>query len=251
MWMAKADLKYTCNNCRRMGIIARDDVRFEQVGGDERSMGASILFQFNWEAHCECRSLIYFEVDIHEYPIGMLNGVFSRSDTAELSLPAFEVVVPLYYLTDDQLDEIDSELRQLMEAVRQDPRLLREVEPHQFEEIVAELFRGAGYEVELTARTRDGGKDIIAINRDSLGIGTKIFVECKRYSDTNPVGVDIVRQLYGVHSTKDGANKSILVTTSRATSGALDYVRKSVPSEWHLDIVDYDRLVGWLNTYGR
>lgn len=55
---------------------------------------------------------------------------------------------------------------------------LRVIDRRQFEELIAELFVGFGYEVELTRRTRDGGKDIVAIKRRE--VNTKYLIECKR-----------------------------------------------------------------------
>src|SRR5713226_7587905 len=43
------------------------------------------------------------------------------------------------------------------------PHELKRIGHRQFEELVAELFRGFGYDVELTKRTRDGGIDVIAV----------------------------------------------------------------------------------------
>jgi HJR/Mrr/RecB family endonuclease len=39
-----------------------------------------------------------------------------------------------------------------------------------FEEFVAELFHEFGYEVELTKRTRDGGRDVIAIREAEAAV---------------------------------------------------------------------------------
>ncbi|WP_257969288.1 restriction endonuclease, partial [Vibrio parahaemolyticus] len=37
---------------------------------------------------------------------------------------------------------------------------MREITPREFEEVVSEIFRSKGYEVDLTQRTADGGKDV-------------------------------------------------------------------------------------------
>lgn len=71
------------------------------------------------------------------------------------------------------------------------------MDPRKFEELIAELLRAKGYEVELTPRTRDGGFDILAIKKGDLGSALTL-VECKRYAETNKVDVGIVRGLYGV-----------------------------------------------------
>jgi CRISPR/Cas system Type II protein with McrA/HNH and RuvC-like nuclease domain len=58
------------------------------------------------------------------------------------------------------LQEISDEL---IRYLARHPHLMRNLDPRKFEELVAELLRDKGYEVELTPRTRDGGLDIIAI----------------------------------------------------------------------------------------
>ena len=101
----------------------------------------------------------------------------------------------------------------------------------------------------IAQRTRDGGKDIIAISRNSLGIDTKFFIECKRYAKYNKVGVDIVRSLYGVHGTKSSPNKSILATTSTFTTGAIDFAQKEVKSEWERSLKDNKDIIQWIRDY--
>ena len=53
-------------------------------------------------------------------------------------------------------------------SLKRDPSQLCEIDRRVFEELVAELFDGFGYAVELTARTRDGGRDMIAVGQKDL-----------------------------------------------------------------------------------
>jgi len=110
-----------------------------------------------------------------------------------------------------------------------------------FEEIVAELFRKEGFEVELTQATRDGGVDIIAISR-RMNIWQKMIVECKRYAPQNKVGIAVVQRLLGV---KDQlrANKAVVVTTSSFTK---DAQRIAHARFWDLDLKSYGDVIDWL-----
>ena len=85
---------------------------------------------------------------------------------------------------------------QLIAYFRRQPDHLYSLLPRDFEELIAELFSGLGYSVELTQRTRDGGRDVVAIN-DSV-VKNKYLIECKRYKRDATVGVELVRQLHGV-----------------------------------------------------
>ena len=68
--------------------------------------------------------------------------------------------------------------------------------PEEFEISVCTLFNAMGYNLSVTKRTRDGGIDL---DGRGWGLGQpRVVVQCKRYSD--PVGVSVVRELYGVVS---------------------------------------------------
>jgi hypothetical protein len=57
---------------------------------------------------------------------------------------------------------------ELIRYLAMHPEIMHELEPRQFEELIAELFSRMGYVVELTNRTRDGGKDICALKKRSI-----------------------------------------------------------------------------------
>lgn len=132
----------------------------------------------------------------------------------------------------------------LIKLLAQHPELMYQLESRKFEELVAELFANKGYHVELTPRTRDGGKDIYAIKKDSIAPSLYV-VEAKRYSKTNKVGVEIVRGLYGVKNA-ERATAGIIVTTSSFTKDALDFAS---PLKYELSLKDFDYLKKWLENY--
>ncbi|MBM9510331.1 restriction endonuclease [Actinacidiphila acididurans] len=91
----------------------------------------------------------------------------------------------------------------------EEPDLLA-MDPLEFEELVAELFRAMGMQAVTTVRSGDGGVDVDALDPDPIR-GGKIAVQVKRYRNT--VNPGYVRDLFGtVQST--GANKGVLITTS-------------------------------------
>jgi restriction system protein len=99
-----------------------------------------------------------------------------------------------------------------MQYFRQHPNELYKLDPRNFEELVAELFQGFGFDVELTAQTRDQGRDVIAIAHKPANI--RFLIECKRYAAERAVGIAPVQRLLGV-VTSEQATKGILVTTAR------------------------------------
>ncbi|MFP8961670.1 restriction endonuclease [Streptomyces nanhaiensis] len=93
---------------------------------------------------------------------------------------------------------------------------LYEMDPVEFEELVADLFRAMGMQAVTTSRSGDGGVDVDALDPDPIR-GGKIVVQVKRYRNTVPPSA--VRDLYGtVQST--GANKGVLITTSSFGPGS-------------------------------
>lgn len=130
----------------------------------------------------------------------------------------------------------------ILTLAKNNPSILYSITPREFEELVAEIFDRQGFNVELTKATRDGGKDIVAI-QSSMGINLKYIVECKRYAKDNKVSLDVVQRLYGVKMAEN-ANKAILVTTSSFTKDASKFASQHC---WDLSLKDKSDLISWLN----
>jgi restriction system protein len=64
---------------------------------------------------------------------------------------------------------VESTNCELLARLSRDPREFWAISPRKFEEIVAELLKGLGYEVELTPFSGDGGFDMYAARSDAVG----------------------------------------------------------------------------------
>ncbi|WP_084651512.1 restriction endonuclease [Ottowia thiooxydans] len=149
-----------------------------------------------------------------------------------------------------QIIQVESDIRvingRLLEAIQRDSNAIHALTPRQFEEFVAELMEKRGYKVDLTKATRDGGKDLIIAN--NLDIGNFIYyVECKKYSPTNPVGVNLVRELAGTVLT-DRVTAGIMVTSSYFSPDAIKF---SNQIKHQLSLIDYIKLKEWINKCGQ
>lgn len=133
-----------------------------------------------------------------------------------------------------------------IELLKQDISRIHTIDRFEFEAVTAELIRQKGFNVELTQKTRDGGIDIIGI-ANMLGIPFKLFVQCKRNDPGNPVRVDVVRSLYGVHSGHNGPNKSIIVSNTYFTKDAQNFAQQGATSAWDLSLYDFDALKNWIH----
>jgi len=132
----------------------------------------------------------------------------------------------------------------LIEAIRSEPRSIFGISSRAFEELMAEIFKGQGFQTELTKATRDGGRDIIAIH-EILGIRSKYIVECKRYAEHRKVSLQLVQRLYGVKMAEN-ANKAILATTSSFTRDAREFASHHL---WDLELKAFDDIIQWIRNY--
>ena len=91
----------------------------------------------------------------------------------------------------------------------------------EFEMLVGEGFRLQGYKVvETGGGGPDGGIDLV-LTRPGRNGGEKFLVQCKQWRAFK-VGVDVVRELYGVMAAK-GATGGFVVTSGRFTEDAISF----------------------------
>lgn len=135
---------------------------------------------------------------------------------------------------------------QVVAHLAANPRLLYELTPRRFEELVAEIYSRSGFEVELTPASGDGGADVFAVRRDDLG-STLIVVQAKRYKPELKVEASAVRELLGTVDL-NRASAGVLITTSSFRSGAEELAEQL---KWRLSLKDYARLQDLLKTSSR
>jgi HJR/Mrr/RecB family endonuclease len=132
----------------------------------------------------------------------------------------------------------------LIERLRREPDSIYTLTPRKFEELIADLLADLGYDVELTPATRDGGKDILAYMTTPHG-KLLCLVEAKKHRRDRPVGVELVRQLYGTLTDAD-ANSAMLVTTSSFSKEAKAFQKRH---QYKLALRDYTNIIKWIEDY--
>jgi len=145
-----------------------------------------------------------------------------------------EIVAPRIITANDDL---------IMKLKRR-PGDLYKISPRQFEEVIADLLGDMGMDVELTPATRDGGKDILAYMTTEIG-RFLCLVEAKQHSESRPVGVSLVRSLFGT-LVDHKATAGMLVTTSRFSDPAKAFQRRHT---YQLSLKDYQDVVSWILKY--
>jgi restriction system protein len=107
----------------------------------------------------------------------------------------------------------------------------------EFELLVGEAFRQKGYKVtELGGAGPDGGVDLVLTKGSE-----KFLVQCKQWKAFK-VGVDVVRELYGVMAAK-GAAGGFVVTSGKFTVDAQEFARGR-----NVTLVDGDKLYAMLQS---
>src|ERR1700743_630376 len=102
--------------------------------------------------------------------------------------------------------------QEIAEKLGADWTLAYRLSPQNWEEIVAGAFKKCGYEVVLTPRSGDYGRDVIA-TRSGVGC-VKIIGSVKAYLPDTLVPYDHVRSLIGVMTGERDVSKGIVMTTS-------------------------------------
>lgn len=112
--------------------------------------------------------------------------------------------------------------------------ILRNMSGTQFEEFVAEMFRGVNFQVEHTGGAGDRGVDLIIYTPDGV-----VGVQCKQRQER--VGPDVVRNLYGGLELVD-ADFGCIITTSTYSADAL-----AAAKELEIDCLD----ISWLLNFSQ
>jgi hypothetical protein len=137
--------------------------------------------------------------------------------------------------------EVARSLEAALRAVERDRSAIMQLTAREFETFCADLFRSLDFEVELTKATRDGGADLICIG-GLAGVTMRIAVEIKRYKETRPVDVSLVRAFVGANE-QFRAEKLVYITTSHYTRPAETYARECVGHR--LSLKDYRQIQEW------
>lgn len=124
---------------------------------------------------------------------------------------------------------------------------LSELNPRDFERLIAELLESQGWEVNLSKQTRDGGVDIRAFKHcDTVGPVCAIW-QAKRYRSENAVRIHQVRELAAVRD-RELATKAIIVTTSRLTRDAIEWINRD---KYRLGFKQREDVTEWIRRCSR
>jgi len=133
----------------------------------------------------------------------------------------------------------------IMEQIRKDPEAMYQIDPFKWEELIAGAYHEQGYEVILTPRSGDKGRDVIATMN---GVGSiRIFDQVKAYKPGHLVTANDVRAMLGVLSGAANVSKGIITTTSDFAPRIEtdDFIKPFIP--YRLELKPRAVLLTWLN----
>jgi restriction system protein len=140
----------------------------------------------------------------------------------------------------DMIDKRFVDQQDMLSELDNRPNLM-DLNPFEFENLVANLFSKMGLETKQTRSSKDGGVDAVAFDTRPV-LGGKVVIQAKRYKNT--VGVSAVRDLFGTMM-NEGANKGILVATSNYGPDAYEF-SKDKP----IELIDGGALLYLLDQVG-
>ena len=113
---------------------------------------------------------------------------------------------------------------------------LEAMQPDEFEDLVARLYKQMGYDVDLTQHSRDGGVDVYARRTNEAGI-EEIAVQCKHYTRSGPIGPAEARALLGVVNDQKRLARGVLVTSGSFSTGCQEFADRN-----RIGLIDGERL---------
>jgi restriction system protein len=132
----------------------------------------------------------------------------------------------------------------IIDIILKDPEQIYKIHWRTWEEIIAGAYKRLQFDVTLTPRSNDGGRDVIA---ELPGVGCiKIIDQVKAYAPGRLVTADDVRVMLGVLTVDTNVSKGVITTTSDFAPGILkdDGIKGFMP--YRLELKPKDVLLPWL-----
>ena len=243
---------------REMGATERSLRDPVEYGGNGRTVGYSRLlpnapvYMEGYGTKYYLRRVFYLTSwDRDSHPKGTYNNSFPGEAVNPRSvLPQTVSQSPLRW-TEESIERDRVELRikslsqELAKIIAQYPNELEKVEWRDLERIVAEVFDGMGFGVELTPPSKDGGKDVI-LSCSVHGSKKSYIVEVKHWRSRHGVGQKAVKNFLQVVLNEKRAG-GLFLSTYGYTSDAFEVC--SEIEKQNLRFGDKDKLVSLCKTY--
>lgn len=193
----------------------------------------------------------FSEFDFSIFPSQVINagwvapreGEFMDSIATALSKIATEII---YRANLPRIEIIKNVSDELLSRLAKYPEERFRLNPRVFEETVAELLDRMGYEVRLTPRTGDKGRDVVAC-LCTPAAPILMLVECKRYAPHRLVGPEPITRLW-YRMFDDHANMAMVITTSDYQPIAKE---TAVNRGYQISLKDGEDFIKWVESLKR
>jgi restriction system protein len=171
------------------------------------------------------------------------NALLNTPSTPLLLLQA--VIIPGDKTAEGQLIEaVTIPWFEIVELMARSPDTIYEIDWRKWEEIIAAAYKQQGFEVTLTPRSNDKGRDVIATKS---GVGSvRFFDQVKAYRPGHVVTAEEVRAMVGVLTLQPNVSKGLVTTTSTFAPGILEDPDIARLTPYRLELKAKDALLDWL-----
>jgi len=107
--------------------------------------------------------------------------------------------------------------------------MLKGMSPAQFEQEMAAMFRGLGYDAEVVGGANDGGIDVIAHKN-----GKKYYIQCKKFITQQVTPHDVRDFLGAVTNANNPADKGFFITTG----GFTEMAKRAAEGNPRIELID-------------
>ncbi|MDU0967889.1 MAG: restriction endonuclease [Actinomycetaceae bacterium] len=232
----KHRISWACSALTQAGLLERPKRGFYRITADGLEVDRRRLKEYSEKEMLEWPAWRAYQEEIAQRrnPQGGATAIEPATD---------EATDPVEALADGERrfnSKTETELRKRLQAAS----------PEFFERAVIDLLWAMGYggshgEKQHVGRSGDGGIDGI-IRQDALGL-TNVYIQAKRYADTNKVGAPEMRNFIGALES-NGANLGVFITTS----SFLDSAETTAEQYRHgrIILIDGIALTSLMLTYG-
>ena len=134
----------------------------------------------------------------------------------------------------------------IIELLSRSPEAMYEIDWRKWEEIIAAAYSHQGFDVVLTPRSNDKGRDVIATSK---GLGSvRFFEQVKAYRPGHVVTAEEVRAMVGVLTLDPNVSKGLVTTTSTFAPGVMQDPEIARLMPYRLELKGGNALLEWLTT---
>jgi restriction system protein len=155
------------------------------------------------------------------------------------------VIIPGEKTTEGQLVQaVALPWVEIIDLISRSPEKMHDIDWRKWEEIIAAAYKRQGFDVTLTPRSNDKGRDVIATSR---GLGSVRFIEqVKAYRPGHVVTAEDVRAMVGVLTLEPNVSKGLVTTTSTFAPGIMQDPDIARLMPYRLELRGRDALLEWL-----